>query len=297
MKRKEILSGTAVVILISFTVILLNKCGSKKALWGDPASGLLLSYRLADGQTWKTKSVSKQITNMEMMGQSMEATTDITMHVSYQGEGETSDNNLQITVLIDSMNMVSKSMRGEREMDVQSLVNKPFGLVLSPIGDEVEFQNTDSIVVKLGPMGGGSQSVTQFLRDPFPDLSTNHIKVGDSWLHQVNEEIPEDGQVVNIALAVTNTLDKIEVFQGEECAVIHSEFEGTLDGEGERMGANFTMEGDIEGTTTYYFAYKKGCFLKQNTESIMESTIAVTGQSNMTIPMSQETKAETTLSL
>lgn len=297
MKRRGILLQLILLILVAFGVLFFNGCAAKKSIWGDPESGLLLTYRLARGQVWKTESTSQQITNMEMMGQSMESTTDINMVVSYKGEGLTSDQNLQMTATVDSMLMATKSMRGEQKIDVQGLVGKPFGFVLSPLGDEVAFQNADDIAVDLGPMAGGVQPVSQFLRDPFPNLSKEMIKVGETWTHHVDEKIDQSGRPMHIVLDFTNTLEKTEIFQGETCAVIQSVFEGTLNGEGERMGANFTIDGDIEGKTTYYFAYTKGCFLKLNTRSITESTIAVTGQTNMTIPMSQEANLEINLSL
>ena len=135
------------------------------------------------------------------------------------------------------------------------------------------------------------------MRNPFPDLSKTPIKIGGTWTNQLDEEAPQGGSNVHIVVETTSTLEKLEVFQGEECIVIQSAFEGTIDGEGERMGSNFTMEGDIEGTITYYFAYKKGCFLKKSIHSLMESTISVSGQTSMTIPMTQETEEEVTLSL
>jgi hypothetical protein len=61
------------------------------------------------------------------------------------------------------------------------------------------------------------------------------------------------------------------------------------------MGADMTFEGDLEGESTWYFDYKKGIFIKSISEGIMEGTVAVSGQTNMTIPISQESQSETRL--
>jgi len=82
-----------------------------------------------------------------------------------------------------------------------------------------------------------------------------------------------------------------------ECLKFATMYQGTLDGEGEQMGASLNFEGDLEGKGTWYFAYKQGMFVKSNTENFMEGTIAVSGAATMTIPMSQETKSEVRLVL
>ena len=61
------------------------------------------------------------------------------------------------------------------------------------------------------------------------------------------------------------------------------------------MGASLLMEGDGDVNSTWHFAYKKGAFVKSNTEVLMEGTVSVTGGQNMTIPITQETNVEVKL--
>jgi len=82
-----------------------------------------------------------------------------------------------------------------------------------------------------------------------------------------------------------------------ECLKITSKSKGTVDGTGERMGMGMNIEGDTDATITWYFAYKLGTFVKAESESFMESTIAISGPTNMTMPMTQETKSEVKLIL
>lgn len=41
---------------------------------------------------------------------------------------------------------------------------------------------------------------------------------------------------------------------------------GSLDGKGEQMGTDLTSEGEIEGSDTLYFTYKKGIFVKETVD-------------------------------
>lgn len=86
-----------------------------------------------------------------------------------------------------------------------------------------------------------------------------------------------------------------ETVNGLECVKITAAVTGTLEGEGEQMGMDLTFEGEIEGTDTWYFAYKEGIFVKMITDAFTEGTITTSGAQSMTIPMRQETKIETKL--
>ena len=85
-----------------------------------------------------------------------------------------------------------------------------------------------------------------------------------------------------------NTLQGYETINGKECLKMSTVSEITLDGSGSMMGSDMTFEGDIESTSTWYYDYKNGLYIKQKTEAVLEATIAISGQANMTMPMSQE---------
>ncbi len=61
-------------------------------------------------------------------------------------------------------------------------------------------------------------------------------------------------------------------------------FKGTLEGEGEQDGMELITTGDIEGTATWYFAYKEGIFVSQLTEGTGKSITEIKGPQDMTLP-------------
>lgn len=72
-------------------------------------------------------------------------------------------------------------------------------------------------------------------------------------------------------------MDGFETVDGLECVRIKSAITGTLEGTGEEQGMALNFKGEIEGTDTWYFAYKEGFYVKMASTAAMEGTIATSG--------------------
>jgi len=296
------IAKTNLRILVSFCILtvmiaLIIGCAAKKPFWGDEKTGFILNYRLAPDGVWKYQSTSNQAMNMEQMGRTIETDTKSVTHYTVKGKGLDEQKNLLATVFIDTMSIVTKGMGRENKPDLSAFIGKSFGLTFSSDGKELEFPGADSLTVDFGMMGGGKQNVRSFFRSIVPDLPKNPIKIGETWTDKDTTTMKQSGMDININVESINTLEAKETVADIECFKITTKSKGTLDGEGQQMGMDLTFEGDLEGKSTWYFAYKKGIFVKSSSENFMEGTIAVSGQTNMTMPITQETKAEVELVL
>jgi hypothetical protein len=182
-------------------------------------------------------------------------------------------------------------MGGERSVDLSPIIGKSFGLTFSPKGDELEFSGVDTLVVDFGQMQGGKQNARNFFRTILPDLPEKPVKIGETWTDKDTMMMNRSGMKIKTNTDGKNTLEGYETVDGIECLKISSKMTGILDGAGQTMGMDMNFEGDIEGKSTWYFAYKKGTFVKVEAESFMEGTIAISGQTNMTMPISVESKS------
>ena len=285
---KRISSLAIAALLISALV----GCGAKKAFdYGSAETGYMLTYR-PQAAPIKYESVQEQVQNIEMMGQNIESTTDSKSKLTIAFKG-VKEGNMVLGVTIDDMSMSAASMQGDMTADMSGVIGKSFEFQLSPLGKESNFVGANELKFSVGPMG--ERSVEPGFRSIFPDLNDKPLKIGDSWESEDITDMNESGMDIKLVFNNVNTIAGIEVVDGIECIKIEVESEGTMDGTGEQMGADLAIEGDIEGTSAWYFAYKGGYLVKQEVESFTEATVAVSGPQNITLPMTMDSK--TTLML
>jgi len=77
---------------------------------------------------------------------------------------------------------------------------------------------------------------------------------------------------------------------GYKCVRLSYKGKTALKGNGVNMGMNFSVEGEGPNSGTAYFAPRAGLLVAVVGSSDLETTVALTGQMNMTIPQSTETK-------
>jgi hypothetical protein len=269
---------------------LLAGCAAKKPLWGGPDTGYILTYRIAPQTMLRYDHKIQSVQSMEMMGQTMESTTDNLFRFTFSGRGVNAEKNLLLTVGFDSAAMSMKAMGQDRNIDLSSIRGKSFGLILSPLGKVVAMEGADSITVDFGPMSGGKQSVKGLFRAQYPRLPDRPVKIGDSWTVEDVESTPQSGLEITTKSQTNNVLEGFETVGGEECLKVAFTTKGTVEGSGEQMGAQVAIESELESKGTWYFAYKKGVFIKSFTEIFTEGTAAITGPANMTIPVTTTSK-------
>lgn len=290
MNHQPTFKSAFALFFILLSMLALVTC-AKKPFWGNEATGFILNYRLNPNQEWKYQMTSDQNMTMEQMGQTINIKTELMTNYTIKGAGLNQQKNLQATFTLDTMSIVMGSSFGQNKMDLSGIIGKSFRLAFTPKGKELEYTETEGFDIDFGMMGGGKQNISNNFRSIFPDLPQHPIKIGDSWITRDTLTIPQGGLQINVKNETTNKLEGKEIVNGIECLKFTSKAKGTVDGSGERMGMNMTIEGDTEGTSTWYFAYKMGNFIQSESEGLMESTIAISGPTNMTMPMNQETRA------
>jgi len=160
-------------------------------------------------------------------------------------------------------------------------------MTLSPLGKELDISGTEGLVYQV-PMSG-EQNAANGLRTFFPDLPSEPAPIGYTWTSHDTIHAAENIDLT-IIMITKNTLAALETIDGKECVKITGIVTGTIQGSGEQAGMNVALESDMEGTETWYFAYKEGMFVQTAVSIQSEGTIAISGAQNMTMPMTQESK-------
>ncbi len=292
MPGKQVVRTRVLIVSAIIAVVLLAGCAVKKEIWGDPESGLNLTYRMEENQILKYQVSSEEIQKLDMMGQKMETKSTSGIQFSMQSKG-LKEEDLLLGITVDTMNInVSGGMAGNITPDLGAVIGKSFQMTLSPLGKEGGFSGIEALQYQLGP--AGKRNIDSSFKNIFPDLADKPVKINDTWTSK-DDATEKAGNIdIHSITECVNTLIGLVTVNGLECVKIEVKIAGTFDGTGEQMGSKFTFKGKINGTSTWYFAYKKGIFVSLKSNTASEGKIEVKA-AGMTIPMKSESKAEINL--
>jgi hypothetical protein len=271
------------------SICILTGCAAKTApVWGDPQTGLILQYRMPEGQVLKYESWAETHQTMDVMGQTIDVDIDSSNAFTVTSKGQ-KEKDHQLTITIDGMSIKIQSPQAELDADMSDVIGKSFDMVLSSLGQELELIGAEAIEYDMGPEG--TRNVAAGFQDIFPAVAERPVKVGDTWPDEsVVTDKSSSGEAL-IKVSSINTLEGFETVDGLECVKVSSKASGTFEGTGEQQGMELITTGDIKGTATWYFAYREGLFVKQTMEGSVEGTVNVPSQS-IDIPFTREMTSE-----
>lgn len=270
-------------------ICMLAGCAAKTApVWGDPQTGLILQYRMPEGQVLKYESWGETHQTLNVMGQTVDIDMASTNAFSVESKGK-KENDHQLTITIDGMSIKIQSPQAELEPDMSTVIGKSFDMILSSLGKELELVGAEAIEYDMGPEG--IRNVAAGFQDVFPAVADRPVKVGDTWPDESTiTEKSSNGEAI-VRFSGVNTLEGFETIDGLECVKVSAKGSGTIEGKGEQQGVEFITEGEIKGTATWFFAYKEGIFVKQIIEGHAEGTVNVPSQ-GIDIPFTREMTSE-----
>lgn len=292
MFSKNTLNAKLLLVLFILSVIIFSGCAARRYILGDPETGLMLQYRIEEKQLLEYKSLEEINQNIEIPGQSVEVNMNSAYKFSVDSKG-LKGNNHQLEITINSMDLNIVSPQGEISPDMSNVNGKSFDMILSRLGKEMNLSGAENIQYEI--MSGNKRSIVTTFQSIFPDLPDRTVKIGDTWITRDTISDKTGNEEVMIVVESVNTLEGIETVNGHECIKITSPVKGTYIGKGKAQGMDYVSEGEIEGTSTWYFDYKKGILVKDIVNTRTESTITTGNPYNPPIPMVMESKFETLL--
>ena len=276
------------------TYLIISGCATKEISWGDPQTGLFLQYNIRQGQTLNYTRKKDTTQSMEMMSQSMKTIKNTVADYFIKGSGTDDQNNIKAQVIINDLTINADSPQGQINPDTSSLMGKGFGITFSPKGKEVESTGIDELpLISTGQPNGPGQSAKDFFLNLLPELPPDNIKIGDTWVTPIDNKNKQGPLELTTRGETTSVLDGLETIQGMECIRIKSDSKSTVKGSGKTMEQDIKVDGEANASSTWYFAYKKGIFVKASLEedANMKINLGTMGE------MPQTTKSKTTVEL
>jgi hypothetical protein len=295
-RRKEMicrspLCSRVLPFAIALAVVVLAGCAAKQVVLEAPETGVTLQYKMPKGQILKYDSSQHFIQGLEIQGSKIEVNAYTTYEFSVESAGQ-QDGNHQLTFTIDAMEVSVNSSEGDVTADTRSAVGKSFKMVLTPRGEELETPGLGGIKYDLGP--AGKRGVSSDFEAWFPNLTDKRVKAGDSWTSTDTVNIKEENTDIQLTFESVNKVEGFESIEGFECAKIASDVTGVLSGTGKEGEMDLIMSGTIEGSDTWYFAYREGLYVKMESDATVEGKITAAGDGLM-IPMNNVIRVEMTL--
>jgi hypothetical protein len=278
MKTKTLIG----LLLISAAIISLSGCAAKKAAWGSLEKGMIMKYKYLGDRDWEYQTTYDFKQEMEVMGQEIvvEADGDQLIYMKpLEGDGPNQD----ISVTVTEMRSEMTTPRGKNSAKLDDVINKPFKITISPLGKELDYTEAKELQYEL--IEGETRSLAVDVQAFFPDLPDHMVKEGDSWESQdIIEEESGSGRI-KMEFNNVNTFEKLEEKNGFECMKINVSFTGTIEGIGKQENMDLRTKGELEGSGTWYYAYKQGILISQVMNGSAETQTEITGgPQDMTLP-------------
>jgi hypothetical protein len=290
--RRTAVRNVAVAAALLAACVLVG-CAAKTPHWGDPETGLILEYQMPEGRELSYEMSNSFTQHLEIPGQTIENVSKQVTGVRVTSRG-VKDGEYQLTLTLDSASLEIGTPQGDMKPDVSNIIGKSIEMALTSLGEEKDLPDANSIQIDLGAMGGKRSAITG-LEMLFADTPGRPVTVGDTWTSSDGFTDENEATTISIMIESVNTLVGFETVDGYDCAKIAAVFTGVFEGEGQQGPMVWTSTADVEGTGTWYFAYKKGILVKDTALSTATGTIEGQGEQVISIPMKQDMVLETKL--
>ncbi len=143
---------------------------------------------------------------------------------------------------------------------------------------------TDSSELKGVNLGGNLISSGIFCEFPEKDI----VKVGEKWSINKNDTVSQMGGKIGVNFTSDYLLGSVEVIDGKSLQKISITGNVEMGGKAKQMGMDVFIEGTGISNGTIYIDPVSKVIYTNNTVIELDLSVAITGQQNMTIPITQK---------
>ncbi len=248
---------------------------------------VLLKYNFVNGKNYVQNSQVTQNVVQSMGGQEIKVVAEVKSDIAYSVEKVDAEGNATIMVSASDIS-IRTSMPGRDTTLTYGDMKDKSRVVYSVTGKTLSSEKVDSSDV--------SAIVSQIDFGKLKILPGKLVKTGEKWQDTTSEtKKASSGSpfTVDTQSDFAYTLVRKESKEGKEYYKIAYSANLAVTGKGNQMGMDMFIEGTgkVEGFMYFDPSISMIAFSEDNTE--MNMNIAVSGQQNMTIPMTQNIKVVT----
>ena len=273
------------------TALLLLAAGALALQTAAAQEQYTLTYKLAKDHPYRFRDTTMVSSSQEMMGQEMKSSTTIVGTIRLVPREVKPDGATVAEVSAEAMSATVKNARQDTTLTFPELVGKRSRVTVSMLGETLAREVIDTVKQTAMMMSVGRQDMLRFQVYP-----GKPVRVGEKWktVKPDTTAMGSGGKVITVATGESTLLGK-ETHGTHECLKISFTGTLTLTGKGSMNGMEFFLEGNGKTTGTFLVDISTGLALVADTRNDVETTVALTGQQNMTIPGSQSAVSHRTM--
>lgn len=266
---------------------------------GESGKKYDLKYGLKDDAKFTIKTSRTDDSETDMMGNKIlsktEGATELAFKVKSSGKGA-----MVLELAYKAKSLVIQSQSDTTSIDFSGLLGKMATFMLSANGTASDFKGFDALPTIDIPVQQTKIDQARYLlevKDLFPKLPDKPVAAGATWTSsEVYKEPMSSSESDSLTITVTENYTFVGPAQkdGVDCLEITDNYTMSVAGSGKAQGMTLTIDMPGSGTSTIYFAPKRGMFIAIDGTSTIKGT-AVVQEAAVTIPMSHNYKTASTV--
>ena len=245
-----------------------------------------LKYNLKKSQTVEYVFTAETETTQEIQGTENTSNSTSSAKMKMTSNGRTKDGKLSLILEYESFSIrMYNAMFDTTFTNPEGLIGKRIQKILADNGDQIKSVELDTIKLPT-ILGQGFTSQQEILQN----LPQTPIKAGETITNTDVDSVSRFGGTVVMKSTSKYTLLGTEEKNNHQCVKVKVATSIEVKGDGAIQGMKFFIEGDGDIDGTFWFAPEEGLLVSSQSQMDMESTAAITGQMNMTIPITQAVK-------
>lgn len=244
---------------------------------------ITLSYKPEKGKAYRYIQDNLIETTQEMGGQEMKFNTDGHAVLKYEIEDVNAEGNFTVVYSYEEYKMHAKGMGRDTVMDMKNMLDKKTRTELNKLGKVIREITGDSSKASKGlssmNLSGGAN---------FQILPDHPVSIGEKWNRTSSDTTNADESKMVYRRNIDYTLVGKETKGKYECLKVELKGSIELTGKMKQMNMDMAMEGGGETTGTFWFDPNSGMMVEEVNNTTLEMTLALTGQAQMTIPVTQK---------
>jgi hypothetical protein len=271
-------------------MLFILSAGSVALSAADAQDQYTLQYKLEKGKVYRFADTTLVKSSQEMMGQEVKSTSTVLATTRLVPSEIRADGSTVLIVSPDVMSVSIKNARMDTTMVLKDVIGKRTRLTISRLGETISREVIDSVNLSGMAAQTGRQDMVRLHMMP-----SKPVKVGEKWSATKHDTLDsQGGKMVTVSVSDFTLLSR-ETMTGMECLKISYAGKLTISGKGTMNGMAFFVEGTGNTSGIYFMDIATGMPVIEDSKYDVESTVAITGAQNMTIPGSQSVTAHRTL--